>query len=127
METQIVLGMQHVAFVTPWMVPFAIFCARWLIGVDAIFALFFLASPDPKDRHAAFEAAWSLVLALVLTSLIAHFVGRDRPFISTSDVRLLIPPPFNTSFPSGHVASSVAMALAFLWRNRLIGCTSLVL
>lgn len=127
MEAQYITGVQQVMFVTPWMVSLAIFCARWLILANVFVAVFFLLSSDPKDRHTAFEAAWSLVLALILTSLLAHFVGRDRPFVANLDIRLLIPPPFNTSFPSGHTASAVAVALTFLWRNRLVGLTSLVL
>jgi membrane-associated phospholipid phosphatase len=126
-ELSFVLAAQQALLSSSLMVALAIFCARWLVYANILLAFYLFWPKIRRDRHAVFEAAWSLVLALILVSLIAHFVGRDRPYLASTDVRLLIPPPFNTSFPSGHTAAAVAVALAFVWRNRWVGVASLVI
>ncbi len=42
---------------------------------------------------------------------------RPRPFIADPTIELLIDPPSGYSFPSGHAASSVAMATTLLFSN----------
>jgi len=111
---------------TSWMIALVVFFARWLIILNIVLALFFLGS-HLERRHAVAAAAWSAILALILTSLIAFFVQRVRPFLGHADIHLLIPPPFNTSFPSGHTATSIALALSFLRVSRTAGFVSLVI
>lgn len=126
-EIQFLQGIQSAVLSTPWMISLAIFFARWCIIVNIVPAVTLLASRKDGERHAVVEAAWAALLALALTSLLAFFIQRARPFLATNDVLLLIPPPFNTSFPSGHTATAVAVALAFLYVNRTMGLVSLVI
>lgn len=57
--------------------------------------------------------ACALILDLVSCNLILKpLVGRIRPFAVNSAVELLISPPLDASFPSGHTASSFAAVFA---------------
>lgn len=126
-EAQIVISMQSVVFATPWMLTVAVVCARWLIFADLALGAWLLKSRKPDERHAVFEAAWASGLALVATTLLSHFVDRARPFLADPHALLLIPPPFNTSFPSGHTATAVAIACALWFVNRDIGIIAFVI
>jgi len=121
LEMQAVLASQEFALATLWSRDLAVFLARWAIYINAFLAYLLITSKKHKDTHAVYEAAWSAALALTLTTLIAFIVGRARPFLASSDVVLLIPPPLNASFPSGHTATAVAVATAFFWARRDIG------
>lgn len=120
-DLSIVTTVQSVVTASPIVVAFAVFAARWLIFFFVPIGVLLLVSTRREDRHGVAEAAWSAALALVLTSLIAAFVGRLRPFVGFAEVSLLIPPPFNTSFPSGHTATAFAIAAAIAFANRRWG------
>ncbi len=65
-------------------------------------------------RVYGYIVATALILALVLgEGIIKHLVRRARPFIVMNDSNLLIKCPVTYSFPSGHTASSFAVAGAF--------------
>lgn len=49
--------------------------------------------------------------------IIKHIVKRKRPFIGKKNKELLIKEPSSFSFPSGHTASSFAVAVVFLKSN----------
>lgn len=115
------MSMQSLVFATPWMVTVAIICARYLIFVDLLLAVRLFASKKEIERHAVYEAAWAMLGAIIITSILAHFVGRLRPYLGVPDVSLLIPVPFNSSFPSGHTATSFAIAFAIWFANKDIG------
>jgi len=121
LELQAVLDIQKLAVATWWTRGMSVFLARWTIYIDVFLAFVLITSKSRKDNHAVYEAAWSAALALTLTTLVAFAVGRMRPFLASPDVVLLIPPPLNNSFPSGHTATAVAIALAFFWARRDIG------
>ena len=125
-EVQLLQGIQTVVLSTPWTIALAIFFARWAIFANVIPVVALLTSKKREEKHAVTEAAWSALLALALTSLISFLVQRARPFLVTHAVTLLIPPPFNTSFPSGHTGTAVAIALALLYANRPLGLISLM-
>jgi undecaprenyl-diphosphatase len=60
-----------------------------------------------------------VILAVALTTIIGegiikHIVKRKRPFYGDSDKELLISRPITYSFPSGHTASSFAVAAVFI-------------
>jgi undecaprenyl-diphosphatase len=124
-ELDIVSGVQSFMTSSPLAVATAIFLARWLVFGYVLFGISLVTSPRREDRHAVGEAAWSAGLALALTTLIAYFVGRLRPYMLPFDpsapVSLLIPGPLNSSFPSGHTAVSFAIAAAILYANRKAG------
>lgn len=62
-------------------------------------------------RHVGILALLSLALStLIGEGFIKHMIGRDRPFVGVPDIQLLIKAPITYSFPSGHTASSFAVA-----------------
>lgn len=57
---------------------------------------------------------WMCISALILNAIVGegilkHLVKRQRPFVSMTDVNLLISKPTSFSFPSGHTSSSFAV------------------
>jgi undecaprenyl-diphosphatase len=58
---------------------------------------------------------WQCIIALMITTLFGEGIlkrifRRPRPFITHGPIHLMIPMPSGFSFPSGHTASSVAVA-----------------
>ena len=81
----------------------------------------------PKTRRAGACVACALVLDLLLCNIwLKPMIGRIRPFAVNPAVSLLIAPPTDASFPSGHTAASFAAMLALnragssLWRPALV-------
>lgn len=71
--------------------------------------------------------AFGLTLDLIACNLILKpLVGRLRPFLLNPNVALLITPPGDASFPSGHTAASFAAVFALkaagspLWKPALV-------
>lgn len=71
--------------------------------------------------------ALGLTLDLIACNMILKpLVGRLRPFLLNPDVVLLITPPGDASFPSGHTAASFAAVFALktagspLWKPALV-------
>ena len=126
-DLSFVLGLQHLVASLPWMIPIVIFLARWLILVEIALALSLLVFHEAKKRRATYESAWAAGIALIITSLLSRLFSRPRPFLSHVEVMLLIPPPFNTSFPSGHTATAVAIACALFGANKKMGIAAFVL
>lgn len=78
-----------------------------------------------RYRRQGLAVGCALVTDLVLCNLILKpLVGRVRPFV-VQPVVLLIPPPTDASFPSGHTAASFAAVFALkasgspLWKPAL--------
>lgn len=81
-----------------------------------------------RYRMAGWSVAVALALDLICCNLILKpLVGRSRPF-AVNLVPLLVSPPLDASFPSGHTASSFA-ATAALWASghRKMGAAALLL
>lgn len=69
-----------------------------------------------KTRLCGLTIATALILVLIWGNLILKpLIERPRPFMLDNSIALLIPPPTDFSFPSGHTYSSVASAI-ILWR-----------
>lgn len=69
----------------------------------------------PKTRRVGACLACGLLLDLLLCNLwLKPLIGRARPFAVNTDIVLLMTPPGDASFPSGHTASSFA-AVCALW------------
>lgn len=60
-----------------------------------------------------------IITALIITTIIGegiikHIIKRERPFSKDKEKQLLIKRPITYSFPSGHTASSFAVAAIFI-------------
>ncbi len=80
-----------------------------------------------KTRKLGLAVAISLLVDLVLCNLLLKpLVARPRPFTYRPELTLLVKPPKDFSFPSGHTAASfaAASALAFArcrhWRPAML-------
>ena len=76
-----------------------------------------------KYRRAGLTVAAALILCLIFCNLLLkNLVARPRPFDINTGAALLIRPPTDFSFPSGHTAASFASAAALLWSgNKRMG------
>lgn len=79
-----------------------------------------------RQRAYGLSAACALTLDLIACNLVLKpLIGRVRPFALRPDLFLLVPPPGDASFPSGHTAASFAAVFALktagspLWRPAL--------
>ena len=80
-----------------------------------------------RQRRHGLSASCGLILDLVSCNLILKpLIGRVRPFAYNPTVELLVAPPLDASFPSGHTAASFAVVFALkasgspLWKPALI-------
>ena len=83
-----------------------------------------------KTRHAAVLAAVALALSYCLNNLfLKELVDRTRPYETWNQVQLLIGNQHDPSFPSGHTASSFAVAtsLALSFQRRWAGTLLIIL
>ena len=82
----------------------------------------------PKTRKAGVASAIALVLMLVTGNMILKpLIARLRPFTVNTAIELLIPPPSDFSFPSGHTCASFVSATAILKNNRRLGIPAIIL
>lgn len=76
-----------------------------------LFALILLASK--RQRRYGASVACALVVDLVSCNLILKpLIGRVRPFAYNAAIELLVSPPLDASFPSGHTAAAFAVVFA---------------
>lgn len=79
-----------------------------------------------RQRARGLSAAFALALNLITCNkILKPLIGRIRPFAFRPDFSLLVPPPGDASFPSGHTAAAFAVVFALkasgspLWRPAL--------
>ena len=79
-----------------------------------------------RQRARGLSAAFALALDLITCNkILKPLIGRIRPFAFRPDLPLLVPPPGDASFPSGHTAAAFAVVFALkasgspLWRPAL--------
>lgn len=66
-----------------------------------------------RQRKYGVSAACALTLDLVTCNMILKpLIDRGRPFLLRPDLPLLVPPPGDASFPSGHTAAAFAAVFA---------------
>jgi len=81
-----------------------------------------------KYRNIGITLAAALILCLLIGNLgLKPLIARIRPFDVNPDIVLLIPPPKDYSFPSGHTMSSFASATVIFWYNKRFGICALIL
>lgn len=80
-----------------------------------------------QTRRAGAAVSSALILNLISTNAILKpLIGRLRPFALMPGMELLIPPPTDGAFPSGHTAAAFAVVMALkttgspLWKVALI-------
>jgi len=101
-------------------------CAKFLPVVFALVLLGLWLTWKPTNQRAAFMAGISALVALGVGQLIGIAFPRPRPYL-THQVKLLISPTADTSFPSDHATLGFAVAV-FVWRyNRRAGTALLLL
>ena len=67
-----------------------------------------------KTRHIGCMSLMALLCSLIINNfIIKNIVARPRPYVTLSDLTILIAKPSEFSFPSGHTASSFAAACVF--------------
>lgn len=82
-------------------------------GIVWIVATIALLIPK-KTRKVGLMSAVALIGSLIINNhIIKNLVQRPRPFVTFTDIRILIPKPSEFSFPSGHTSSSFAAAAVF--------------
>ncbi len=64
-----------------------------------------------KYRRIAAFALFALILSTVMgEGILKYLFHRTRPFLEVEDIKILVEKPLSYSFPSGHTASSFAVA-----------------
>lgn len=82
----------------------------------------------PQYRRKGLILLLTLLMgALIGQAVIKPLVGRIRPFAELGIADLLILPPTDFSFPSGHTAASVSAAIMFMYVHRKWGIAACVL
>ena len=97
-------------------------------GILWIAATILLLIPK-KTRKVGLMSAVALLGSLIINNqIIKNMVRRPRPFVTFTDLKILIPTPSEYSFPSGHTSSSFAAAAVF-YRHlpKKVGIPSVVL
>ena len=86
----------------------------WTANHGEIWILLALALVLRKSiRRQGWTVALALVLDLVCCNLLLKpLIGRVRPFAVNPAVELLVSPPLDASFPSGHTAAAFAAVFA---------------
>ena len=72
-----------------------------------------------RQRVYGLSAACALTLDLIACNIILKpLIDRLRPFVFRPNLSLLVSPPGDASFPSGHTAAAFAMVFAFKTAGR---------
>lgn len=90
--------------------------------------LAFLLFCFPKTRRAGLTMGLALVFCLLLgTMLLKPLVARPRPFTYFPDLLLLVTPPSDFSFPSGHTFAGFSASTALYLYHRKAGVLAYLL
>ncbi len=80
----------------------------------------------PKTRKAGLCVVLALVVGTIICSgIIKPIVARTRPY-DISGAQLIVTPPHDYSFPSGHTLSSFAAAASVFIFNKAVGIPALI-
>lgn len=115
MEQAILDGIQLIR--NPFMDIFFSVLTRMGDHAEIWLLLIFIMSRKRERRDTAWLAVVSIIIELIIVSLILKPVFmRVRPFLAY-EIDILIPGPIGSSFPSGHAASSLAVAYLLFREN----------
>jgi len=80
-----------------------------------------------KTRKCGFIVLVSLLCAFLISEFtLKPIFGRARPFNALESIRLIIPPPSGSSFPSSHATTSFAAAIVLYRFNKTYGIYALI-
>ena len=80
-----------------------------------------------RTRYIGIAVAVSLALnSIICLGILKPAFARLRPFVLDSGIDLILHPPTDFSFPSGHTASSFSAAVTLLFYNRKYGVLALI-
>ncbi|HWQ99339.1 MAG TPA: phosphatase PAP2 family protein [Candidatus Methylomirabilis sp.] len=125
LDSDLVLRLQQ-GLSSPFGGSVAVFWARWLIYLYVPFAL--LARKTKELHHAVYEASWTAALAFSISTLLAGFIGRVRPYLAIQGVVALVPPNIQAgSFPSSHTAIAFGVAAALAFADTSVGIAAFLM
>ena len=82
----------------------------------------------PKTRKTGMHVGIALLVGLILCNLILKpLVGRIRPYDLDPTLSLIVAPPRDLSFPSGHAMAAFESAVSIFLHDRRWGTAALVL
>lgn len=96
----------------------------WILFVG-LFVLWFIDGKIKKEQ--VLHGLLAFVLAWVLAEILKDIFPTTRPFILNNETPQVFFPGNDGAFPSGHTASSFALALTIFKHDRKIGSLYLVL
>jgi undecaprenyl-diphosphatase len=100
----------------------------YMIAAVAIGSWFVRGGVGDADRRVAVYTAFgSAALALLITLAVQHLYTHPRPFVTRSDVVLLVDHSPDTSFPSEHATAGFAIAAGIGFYRRRLGILLLAL
>lgn len=82
------------------------------VDFSASFLMYTFSKKDTLLERASFTAMESVLIATTVTEVLAFSIGRKRPYQTESSTHFK-PLSGSTSFPSGHAASSMALASTY--------------
>lgn len=127
-EIEIIHGVQSLLTNQPARAA-AIFAARYLVFLFVpLLAALGYGRKRLAWRKTAYDAAWSALVAMIAANAIGTLIGRVRPYVVSTDILQLIPPPLTThAFPSGHASVAFACAAAVTLGHPALGLVALLL
>ncbi|HDL74960.1 MAG TPA: phosphatase PAP2 family protein [bacterium] len=104
-----------------WLDSLAIFFAKYLAYILAVFLLFLLIKNFKKYKEIIGKAFLAGVFArLIIVELIRFFFPIPRPFIE-NNINLILNHSATSSFPSGHASFFFALSTVIYFYNKKIG------
>lgn len=113
---------------SPMLFALSIFAAKELIFVLALMVgVLGFGKRREHDRPFAYAAAWSSMLAFIVSLAIGALVRRPRPFVLPTIVSRIHAPLTEFSFPSSHSAVAFAIAASLTLARPGLGAIALLL
>lgn len=112
---------------TPWLTPIMILVSTLgNAGLIWIITGLILLIPR-KTRQCGVTMLIAMAFSFILGNLILkNVIGRARPFIQDETIKLLIPPPGEFSFPSGHTLNGFTAATVIFMYFKKPGIGALI-
>lgn len=121
-ESEIILRLQHLLS-SPAGRACTGFLARWVIYLLIPYVLL---CRKMIGWRGVGMVAWTALLAFTLSTGLAAFIGRVRPYLAIAGVEAIVPPNIqHGSFPSSHTSVAVGVAMALTALNVPIGVVAI--